>query len=74
VAPLQHDKLLAQCQVFEENTLTRTKEPNQSSEAELEGSKHGQELYQNGDETTTPMLLISSSAGVLANDTALLET
>ena len=41
-----------------------------ASELELEESKHGQELYQSGDETTALMLLISSSAGVLANDTA----
>ena len=38
------------------------KEANQGPEAELEESKHGQELYQNGDETTAPLLLISSSA------------
>src|SRR5262249_44121030 len=29
------------CQVFEEKTLTRTKQANQRSEAELEESKHG---------------------------------
>jgi hypothetical protein len=68
VAPLPRDKFLAQCRVLEEKTLTRTKEANQSSEVELEESKHGQELYQNGHETTAPMLLISSSARVLAND------
>jgi hypothetical protein len=43
--PLQHDKLLAYCQVFEEKTLTRTKEANHGSEAEPKESKLGQ-LYQ----------------------------
>ena len=47
----------------------RAKEANQRSKAKPDESKHGQELYQNAGETTAAMLLISKSAGVLANDT-----
>ena len=41
---------------------------NQSSDAELDEAKHGQELEQKADETSRATLLISQSAGVLAND------
>jgi hypothetical protein len=48
----------------------RAREANQSPEAEPDESKQGQDLYQNAGETTAAMLLISKSAGVLANDTS----
>jgi hypothetical protein len=44
------------------------KQVNQRSEAKPDESEHGQELYQNGGEPTVAMLLISHSAGILANN------
>jgi hypothetical protein len=43
------------------------KEAIQSSDAELDEAKHGQELQLKADETPGVMLLISQPAGALAN-------
>ena len=42
--PLQNGKMLAQCKILEEQTLSHAKEANQHSEAQADESKHGQEL------------------------------
>jgi len=44
MTPLEHDKLLAECQILEAETVVRAKEANQRSEAESKETKHGGEL------------------------------
>ena len=38
--PLEHDELLTQCQILENETVMRAKEVNQRSEAESKETKH----------------------------------
>ena len=47
MTPFQHGKLLAKCQILEQEALTRAKEANDGSEGDPEESKHGEDLYQN---------------------------
>jgi hypothetical protein len=47
MTPFQHGKLLAQCQILEQEALARAKEANEGCEADAEESKHGEQLYQN---------------------------
>jgi hypothetical protein len=44
MTPLEHDKLLTKCQIFEEKTMMRTKEANQRSETESKETEHGGDL------------------------------
>ena len=59
MAPFQHDKLLAQGQVFEEKASMHAKMANSRSKPEPEESKHGQQLCQNAGETMAAMLFQS---------------
>jgi hypothetical protein len=47
MTPFQHGKLLAQCQILEQEALARAKEANEGCEADAEELKHGEQLYQN---------------------------
>lgn len=62
--PFQHRKLLAQCQILEQEALTRAKEPNDGSEGDPEESKHGEDLYQNvGGEDRSDVIEVIESRG-----------
>ena len=63
----QYDELLTQSEILEKETLLPAKDADQHAEAEPDEAKHGQDLYQNGGEMAAAILLISQSAGVLAN-------
>jgi hypothetical protein len=67
MAPLQNGKLLAQSQIFDEETSLRAKEANHRPNEKSDESKHGKELYQNAGATPAAMLLIPMPAAVLAN-------
>jgi len=44
MTPLEHDELLTKCQSLKKETVTRSKETNQRSEAEFKETEHGGEL------------------------------
>jgi hypothetical protein len=74
MSTLQHDELLTQSEILEKKILPPAKETDQHAEAEPDEAHHGQDLYQNGGEMAAAMLLISRSAGVLANHRGLVSS
>ena len=65
MTPFQHGKLLAQCQIIEQEALTRAKEAKDGSQGDPEESKHGEDLYQNvgGEDRSDVIEVIDSKDG-----------
>ncbi|HVH71820.1 MAG TPA: hypothetical protein VNB49_12005 [Candidatus Dormibacteraeota bacterium] len=65
MTPFQDGKLLTQCQILEQEALTRAKEANGGSQGDPEESKHGKDLYQNvrGEDRSDVIEVIDSKGG-----------
>ena len=61
----QHGKLLAQCQILEQEVLKRAKETKDGSQGDPEESKHGEDLCQNvgGEDRSDVIEVIDSKDG-----------